>query len=262
MRDLFDDIFQGEPHDPTAAARRAMKPQLRQRFYGTASVEEQPSGFAVLLDGRPVRTPARAGLAAPTRQLGQALAAEWDAQRDVIDPARMPLTRLANAIIDGVAPAPDRVVEEVASYFGSDLVFYRASAPAGLVARQVQHWDPVMEWARDVLGARFILAEGIAHVAQPAAALAAARAAIPCDVGDVNTLWQLGALSSITSLTGSALIALAVLHGRLSSDAAWEAAHVDEDWNLDQWGHDEQALRQRAFRAAEMQAAATVLKLL
>ena len=94
---------------------------------------------------------------------------------------------------------------------------------------------------------------------QPAAALAAARAAIPCDVGDVNTLWQLGALSSITSLTGSALIALAVLHGRLSSDAAWEAAHVDEDWNLDQWGHDEQALRQRAFRAAEMQAAATVL---
>ena len=261
MRDLFDDIFQGEPHDPTAAARRAMKPQLRQRFYGTAGVAEQAGAFAVVLDGRPVRTPARSSLAAPTKMLAEALAAEWDAQRDAIDPAKMPLTRLANTIIDGVAAAPDRVATEVANYLATDLVFYRAPAPAGLVARQAQHWDPVVAWADEALAARFVLAEGIAHVAQPAAALAAGRAAIPSDATDTKSLWRLGAVNSITTLTGSALLALAVLHGRLSADTAWAAAHVDEDWNLDQWGHDELALQQRAFRAAEMQAAATVLKL-
>jgi chaperone required for assembly of F1-ATPase len=262
MRDLFDDIFQGGPHDPTAAARRALEPQLRRRFYQTAGVAEQTGAFAVVLDDRPVRTPARETLAAPTKMLAAAIAAEWDAQRDVIDPAKMPLTRLANAIIDGVAAAPDRVAAEIAKYVGTDLVFYRASAPAGLVARQVQYWDPVVAWAREAFTARFVLTEGLAHVAQPPPALAAIRRAIPSNASDAKSLWRLGALSSITSLTGSALLALAVLHGRLTADAGWAAAHVDEDWNMDQWGHDELALQRRAFRAAEMQAAATVLKLL
>ena len=169
----------------------------------------------------------------------------------------MPLTRLANAIIDGVADAPGR-----GGGGGGEISRLRPRLlprrrPAGLVARQAQHWDPVMAWARDALGARFVLGEGIAFVAQPEPALAArARARYP------HELWRLGAVNAITALTGSALIALAVLHGRLSADAAWAAAHVDEDWNMDQWGRDEQALQQRAFRAAEMQAAATVLKLL
>ena len=255
MRDIFQDIFEGQPIDPTEAARRSLRPQLRQRFYKHVEVVDEPGGFAVALDGRPVRTPARRTLAAPTRALAQALADEWQAQGEVIDPAAMPLTRLANAIIDGVVDKPGPVAAEVEKYLGSDLVCYRAASPAGLVARQSEHWDPVLEWARTALGARFMLSEGIAYVTQPEHALAAARAAMPDDP------WALGAVNAITGLTGSALIAIAVARGRLSAADAWTAAHVDEDWNMEQWGHDQQELERRAARAAEMQAAVTVLRL-
>ncbi len=174
----------------------------------------------------------------------------------------MPLTRLANSIIDGVADAAAPVAAETAKYLASDLLFYRASTPEGLVARQAAAWDPLIAWAHAALGARFVLGEGLAYVAQPNAALEAARAAIPYDTSNVKEIWKLGALHSITTLTGSALIALAVLRGRLSIDDAWSAAHVDEDWNMDTWGRDEIALERRAFRFAEMQAAGKVLALL
>ncbi len=180
-----------------------MRPQLRRRFYSAVSVQEEPSGYGVLLDGRPVKTPARKALAAPTEALAQALAAEWEAQREMVDPAAMPLTRLANSIIDGVADAPASVQAEVAKFLGSDLVCYRAGSPDGLVARQTQHWDPIIAWARETLGARFVLGEGVMFVPQPAEALAAAARAIP------DEPWRLGAVSAITTLTGSALIALA-----------------------------------------------------
>jgi len=186
--------------------------------------------------------------------LAQALAAEWDAQRDVIDPAKMPLTRLANTIIDGVIDAPSAVAAEVERYLACDLVFYRAPGPAGLVTRQTKAWDPVLAWVREILGADFILAQGIAFVAQPAHSLVAAGSAIPTDP------WRLGAVHAVTTLTGSALIAIALARGALSVDAAWAAAHVDEDWNMDFWGRDELALEHRAARFAEMQAAATVLE--
>jgi chaperone required for assembly of F1-ATPase len=254
MRDLFEGIFENEPSDPTQLARRAMRPQLRQRFYERAEVAGGGGEFGVVLDGRPVRTPARRPLAAPTSALAQALAAEWDAQRDAIDPARMPLTRLANTIIDGVVETPAAVAAEVERYLACDLLFYRAPGPAGLVARQGEAWDPVLAWARDALGARFMLAEGIVFVAQSPDALAAAGAVIP------KAPWPLGALHSVTTLTGSALIALAFMRGAVPLDAAWSAAHVDEDWNMKLWGRDALALERRAARFAEMQAAATVLQ--
>jgi chaperone required for assembly of F1-ATPase len=254
MRDLFEGIFENEPHDPTQAARRAMRPQLRQRFYQRADVEAAEEEFRIVLDGLPVKTPARRTLAAPVRGLAQRLAAEWEAQHDVIDPARMPLTRLANTIIDGVIDAPSPVVLEVERYLACDLVFYRAPGPAGLVMRQAKAWDPVLAWASQARGARFVLAEGIAFVAQPVQALAAASSAIP------NHPWRLGAVHTITTLTGSALIAIALAHGVLSADAAWAAAHVDEDWNMKFWGRDAIALERRAARFAEMQAAAAVLE--
>ncbi len=165
----------------------------------------------------------------------------------------MPLTRLANAIIDGVADRPGPVADEVEKYLASDLVCYRASSPRGLTERQARHWDPILDWARDTLGARLSLGEGVVHVTQPEPALAAARAAIP------NDPWRLGAVHTVTTLTGSALIALALARGRLTADEAWAAAHVDEDWNMEQWGRDELALERRAFRFAELQAAALVL---
>ena len=211
MRDIFEDVFKNQPLDPAEMARRSMRPQLRRRFYQRVEIEAADDAFRIVLDGRPVRTPARHALAAPTQALAQALAAEWEAQRDVVDPARMPLTRLANTIIDGVVEAPGAVAAEVERYLACDLVFYRASAPAGLVARQAAAWDPVLAWARDALGARFVLAEGIVFVTQPPQALAAAGAAIP------RAPWPLGAVHSMTTLTGSALIALAVAAGALWS---------------------------------------------
>ena len=253
MRDILEDLFK-EVVDPTESARRNMRPQLRKRFYQRAHVGDA-APFAILLDDRPVRTPAGNALALPSRALGEAVAAEWDAQQERIDPAVMPLTRLVNSVIDGVAMAPAPVAEEVVRYLGSDLVCYRADTPAGLVARQAQHWDPILDWARDTLGARFVLAEGVMFAAQPDHAIVAASAAIPSDP------WRLGAVNVITTLTGSALIALALSQGRLTLDDAWTAAHVDEDWNMSQWGRDELALDRRAKRFAEMQAAGTVLLL-
>ena len=256
MRDLFEEIFANQPLDPTEAARRGMRPHLRRRFYARAEVAEGEDGFAVLLDGRPVKTPARRTLAAPTRALAEALAAEWEAQRDVVDPAKMPLTRLANSIIDGVADTPAAVAAEAEKYLASDLVCYRAEGPDGLVARQAGAWDPVIAWAREALGARFVVGEGMVFAVQPGAALAAARAALPRDP------WRLGAFHVVTTLTGSALIALAVLNGRLGVEDAWRAAHIDEDWNMDFWGRDELALERRAARYAEMGAACLVLRTL
>ena len=252
MRDFFTDLFANERPDPIEAARRAMRPPLPRRFYQQAGVEAD-GGFRVVLDGRPVRTPARGFLIAPSRRLAEAIAAEWDAQGETIDPATMRLTRLANSIIDGVVAAPAPVAADVAKYLGSDLLFYRAEGPQRLVERQAHRWDPVLAWAREVLGARFLLAAGVVHAVQPEEALAAARAAIPADP------WRLGAVHVITTLTGSALLALAMLRGRLSAEEAWTAAHVDEDWNMEQWGRDEIALARRAARRAEMDAAATVL---
>jgi chaperone required for assembly of F1-ATPase len=244
------------PDSAAEAVRRAMRPAPRRRFCATAATAPVAGGHAVQLEGKPVRTPAGRVLAAPTAALAQALAAEWDAQQDVIDPARMPLTRLANAIIDGVSDRPDAVAAEIENYLGSDLVCYRASSPPGLVARQAQHWDPILAWARDVLGAPLRAEVGVVHIAQDEDALARARAAIP------RVPWRLGALSAATTLAGSALVALALARGRLSVEKAWEAAHVDEDWNMEQWGRDALALERRAFRFAEFEAAATVLRLL
>jgi chaperone required for assembly of F1-ATPase len=254
MRDILDDLFGSEPLDPVEAARRNMRPNLRKRFYRTVAAGEGPP-YPLLLDGRGVKTPAGNTLAAPTFSLAQAIAAEWDAQGERIEPAGMPLTRLANTVIDGVAPDPEPVAQEIAQYLGSDLVCYRASTPEGLVARQAQHWDPILAWAREEYGARFLLSEGVMFVAQPESAICALRAAIPSDP------WRLGAVSLITTLTGSALIALAVAAKRLSVDDAWAAAHVDEDWNMDFWGRDELAMQRRAARFADMQAAAVVLAL-
>ncbi len=254
MREIFEDVFTGQPLDPMEAARRNVRPVLRKRFYTAVSVDAaEAGGHAIALDGRPVRTPARNLLAAPTAALADAMAEEWRAQENVIDPATMPLTRLSNSVIDAVMNARGEVVAEITKYLGSDLVCYRADQPAGLVARQSLHWDPVIAWAGEALAACFVLTSGITYVAQPAEAVAAAARAIPHDT------WRLGAVSVVTTLTGSALLALALSAGALSVEAVWMAAHVDEDWNADFWGYDELALKRRTFREAEMRAAAKIL---
>jgi chaperone required for assembly of F1-ATPase len=251
MRDLFAAIQTG---NPKAAARRGVAPARPRRFYSAVSTAPVAEGHAVRLDDRTVRTPARRVLAAPTLRLAQAVAAEWAAQGEVIEPVRMPLTRLANAIIDGVAGEPAPVAAEIAKYLSCDLLFYRANGPRGLVERQRRHWDPILAWAAHELGARFISTEGVVYVAQPQAALQAAADAIGGDS------WRLGALHAATTLTGSALIALALAGGSLCVEDAWAAGNVDEDWNMEQWGRDELALERRGHRLAELQAAALVLR--
>jgi chaperone required for assembly of F1-ATPase len=253
MRELFEEGL-GASVDPSESARAGSRPVLRKRFYKEAAVQPTENGFAVVLDGRPVRTPARRSLVAPQQILAQAIAAEWQAQTEVIAPADMPLTRLSNSIIDGVADRPEDVTADIAKYFGSDLLFYRAEHPEGLVARQAQHWDPIVTWMAEEYGARFILAAGIVHVAQPDAALTAARAALPSDP------WPLGALHVATTLMGSAVLALALARGRLDVTQAFAAANLDEDWNFERWGGEDAVAQRRAARLKDLEAAATVLR--
>jgi chaperone required for assembly of F1-ATPase len=258
------DLFEGQQTDgPVEAAQRAVRRPVRHRFYKAVTIaagaEAKGGGagaHAVCLDGKPVRTPGRHALAAPVLELARALADDWAAQIDTIEPAKMPLTRLANTIIDGVAAAQEPVAAEIRKYLASDLLVYRAEGPAPLRARQAQHWDPLVSWARQALGAEFKVGTGVVHIAQPAAALDAAAAALPRDP------WRLGALHAATTLTGSALIALALLRGVVTPEAAWQAAHVDDDWNMEQWGSDEIALARRGARFAEFAAAALVLQTL
>ncbi len=256
MRELFDEVAGKSPLDPREASRKSSRTPLRKRFYTSAGVMEGPDGFAVTLDGKPVRTPRKNALAAPTRELAEAMASEWQAQPDLIDPMAMPLTRLANSVIDGVAGNVQAVADDAAKYFETDLLFYRAGFPEELIARQAQHWDPVLRWLADDLGAHFILAEGVMHVQQPDTAIAAVRAALPADA------WPAGAFHVVTSITGSALLALALKHRVLDEAQVWAAAHVDEDWNREKWGADEEVEARRAQRQTDFEAAALVLKAL
>jgi chaperone required for assembly of F1-ATPase len=253
MRELFEEGLGPSPLDPEEAVRQSARSGQRKRFYAHASLTETGEGFAVLLDGKPVRTPSRNLLAAPMREIAAIIAAEWEAQQQVINPMTMPATRLANSVIDGVTGRVDAVVEDIAKYLETDLLFYRAGHPEALVAREAAHWDPVLFWAAETLGAHFILTEGIVHVRQPDQAIAAARAALPSDP------WAVGALHVVTTLTGSALLALALMRGRLDADEVWAAAHVNEDWNSEQWGADEEAAARRAARLSDFRAAAAVL---
>ncbi|AWB23996.1 ATPase [Methylobacterium currus] len=250
----------GDPEpqpDPVRAARQSAKPALPKRFYKEAGVAQAEDGHRLVLDGRPALTPARRRLAVPQAAIAEALAEEWGAQGEFIDPARMPLTRLVNSALDGVADRREAVVDDLAAYAGTDLVVYRAGDPARLVAAQGAAWDPVLDWARDILGARFILSEGVMHVTQPAESLAAIRRAVET----VESPTALAGLHSMTTLTGSLLIALAVLHGRLTPQEAWAAAHVDETFQAEVWGRDAEAEDRLARRRAEFEAAARIASL-
>lgn len=254
MRELFEEAYGKSSLDPEEAVRRSTRGPRLKRFYVKAGVSETSGNFAITLDDKQVRTPSRRPLAAPSRAIAEAIAAEWQAQGEMIDPTTMPLTRLANSVIDAVVDQADAVTDDIAKYFGSDLLFYRAGHPQTLVAREAACWDPVLFWAAEAFGAHFILAEGIVHVRQPDQAIAAARAALPSDP------WSVAAFHVVTTITGSALLGLALTHGVLDQDQVWAAAHVDEDWNIEQWGVDDEVAARRAARLVDFKAAANVLR--
>ncbi len=247
-----------EADGPMQRAQAAMRTVLPKRFYKEASAGEAAGGFALLLDGKQAKTPAKRNLALPDRKLADAVAAEWNAVGEFIDPSVLPLTKLANLAIDAIADAPEPVIAEIVQYAGTDLVFYRAGEPADLVAAQNEKWNPVIAWAEREFATRFVLAEGIVHAKQSDAAVARVGAAAEA----LPRPFALAAAASATNLSGSALIALALAAGALSGDEAWNAAHVDEQWNISQWGEDSDAQRRFAARHVEFSAAAKMLALL
>jgi chaperone required for assembly of F1-ATPase len=238
-------------------ARVGQARTLPKRFYSDVTVAARGAGYAVQLDARPVRTPGKLVLVLPTQAMAEAIAAEWRAQQTHIDPMSMPLSRLANSVRDQVEGRENEVRADMVKYAGSDLICYRADSPEGLIAAQAQAWDPVVDWAREVLGAEFVVSAGLMPVAQSPASRAAIDAAVaPFDA------FRLGAAHVMTTLLGSVVLALAVLRGQMSPDAAWNAAHVDEDWQVRQWGADDEATRRREARKVEFMAAVRLNELL
>jgi chaperone required for assembly of F1-ATPase len=216
------------------------------RFWKEAGVVEEEDGFGVRLDGRAVRTPAKAALIVPTPALAEAIAAEWDAQEGKIDPGTMPFTRSANAAIDKVARQTSEVAEMLAAYGDSDLICYRASGPVELIEKQAEAWNPLLDWTESVLSVKLLVVEGVVHAPQDAAALARLRAHV-----DALDTWALTAFHDLVSLSGSLVIGFAALDGFYPAETLWNLSRVDETWQAEQWGSDEEAEEMAARKQSD-----------
>jgi Chaperone required for the assembly of the mitochondrial F1-ATPase len=224
---------------------------VAKRFWKEASVAEEPGGFAVLLDGRGVRTPAKRPLILPTCALAEAVASEWQAQEGEVRPETMPVTRSANSALDKVAPQFDEVTEMLAAYGGTDLLCYRAPAPEALVARQARAWDPVLAWAAERFEAPLETTAGVMHQAQPEASLTRLAEHVRS-----FSPFQVAGFHDLVAISGSLILGLGVTEGHLLPEEAWELSRVDESWQIEQWGADEEAAEIEAFRrTAFLQAA-------
>lgn len=226
------------------------------RFYTDVAVVPSDGGWTIQLDGRPVRTPARAPLALPTPTLAEAVAAEWRRQGETVDPATMPMTGLANAALDHVAPNPADFAAGVARYAQSDLLCYRADGPEALVARQAAAWNPLLDWARARYDVAFAVTQGIIPVPQPEETLARLGAAVAA-----LDPFRLTGMSTLVTLSGSLVCGLAVVEGGHDPVAVWQAAEIDEAWQVEQWGEDAEAAARSARRAAEFATAADFIAL-
>jgi len=224
------------------------------RFYKEVSVADHG---AILLDGRPVRTPARAELILPTPALAEAVAAEWRAQESEIDPRTMRLTGLGNAAIDRVAPDLAAFARPLAAYAESDLLCYRADAPPELIARQAEAWDPLLDWAVRRFDVHFTVTSGIVHAAQPEATIARLGQALAA-----YDAFHLAALAPIVTIGGSLVTALALAEKAVDPDSAFDLTHLDELWQARRWGEDRLALAARASRKEDFMAGAQLLELL
>jgi len=210
------------------------------RFFKTAAVGETPAGFSVLLDGKPIRTPAKAPLVVRSKKLAEAIAAEWQAQGETIKPTGLPLTRLTGTAIDLVAQRREQIIAEIAKYATTDLVCYRAEGPSELAGRQQRAWQPHLEWA-SARYAPLAVTAGVTPVAQAADALAAYRRAVAAYDDMI-----LAALHLATATLGSLVLALALIEGRMAADEAFAAAELDQSFQIERWGEDAEATARRA----------------
>ena len=220
------------------------------RFYKDVAIVAGSEGFAIELDGRAVRTPARALLALPTRNLAEAVAAEWRAQEGEIDPAAMIFTGLSNAAIDHIAPNPGAFAAGIARYAQSDLLCYRADGPDALVDRQAAAWDPLLDWAASRYDAPMIVTQGVIPVSQPEDSLARLEAAVR-----THDPFMLAGLSTLVTLSGSLICGLAIAEGGYDPEELWQAVQVDEQWQSEQWGEDSEAAARNLLRAREFSTA-------
>lgn len=227
------------------------------RFWKSADIADADRGWAILLDGKPVRTPLRTLLIVPTELLARAIAGEWNSIQGEIDPRAMPLTGLANAAIDRVRPDPAGFAAALAKYAQGDLVCYRAERPLELVSRQQQSWDPLLTWARRRLDVDFRTTEGIVHVDQPQATVERLFHAV-----SALDEFRLAGLSPLVTIGGSLVAALAVLEAEISAESAWNAVTVDELWQLEQWGADPEAEQRIENSRRDFLAAARFVELL
>ncbi|WP_375686565.1 ATP12 family chaperone protein [Bartonella sp. AC331YNZD] len=227
---------------------------LPKRFYKQVKIACEEGGFTLLLDERSVKTPARRHFYVPTQVFAEFVAQEFESQKHVVDPAKMPMTRLVNTVIDGIADDMQAVFEDLLRFVACDMIFYRAQTPTELVQKQSKQWDPLLDWAEEKLGARFYLTEGLMHVEQSPEALQA----VSNYLRRVESPYMLAALHMMTTLTGSALIALAVAAGKIDADHAWSIAHLDEDWMMEQWGTDKETIARRTHKKVEFNAAVTI----
>ena len=221
------------------------------RFWKSAEIRPEADGWAVYLDGRPVRTPGRQPLVTPTRAMAEAVAEEWGAQGKRVDPTSMPVTRSVNSAIDMVVPQKDAVIAALTAYGETDLLCYRAESPDTLTSRQAKAWDPLLDWAHQTFGARLVPVAGVMPQPQDRAALA--RLSAPVEAMDA---FALTGFHDLVMLSGSLVLALAVVRGRLSAVTAWDVSRIDEEYQAELWGRDEEAetaaaIRRDAFRAAE-----------
>jgi chaperone required for assembly of F1-ATPase len=254
-QDWFGDGQDPAAYDPARSARAGMKMPLPRRFYTDVSTRQEAEGYPLLLDGKPARTKGKNLLTAPNPALAEMLAQEWAAQVDVINPARMPLTRLLHAAIDSVSHTMSAVGEDMLAYAATDLTCYRAAEPEGLVTLQNTLWNPVLDYIRTTYGARFVLVEGVMHAPQPPSAIEALRPRIAA----ISSPLAMAATHVLTTLSGSALIALMVADGALGAEAGFAAGELDADYTASVWGKDDEAEARRALRLVDFTCAADVL---
>ncbi|MCX7282276.1 MAG: ATPase [Alphaproteobacteria bacterium] len=226
------------------------------RFYKDVSVAHGVNGLAVLLDGKPVKTPGRRALALPTERLAEAIAVEWQSQGEEVLATTMPLLRLANTVIDGVALNPGDVVSAILRFGENDLLCYRAQQPPELVKRQAEGWDPALDWVRQLHGVHMTVAEGFSHVDQSPDALGALRQAL-----QEFDPFSLAALHVIASITGSTVLALVVAEGFISGAYAFQLSRIDETYQAEKWGEDAEAIKRAAALAHELDKAVELIAL-
>ncbi len=227
------------------------------RFWTDVALTGSAGGYAVALDQRPIRTPAKQTLTLPTRALAEAVAEEWRSQGEVVSPDTMPQTRYANSVIDGIIPHREEIVAAIAAYGASDLLCYRAGHPEELIMQQTERWDPLLDWARETYDAPLILTTGVMPVTQPKTSLERLRHAV-----DGHDNFSLAGLHDLVSISGSLILGLGVSAGRLQAAEALSLSRLDDEWQISQWGHDDEAAAVAARKAADFEQAARLMRLI